>query len=276
MGPDWRGPPMPAQLALRVAILGGIGLVAFAIVFLRLWYLEVLSGEKYVAEAQNNQVREFTVQAPRGADPRPPRRGAGRQPHRARAAGEAERAAEQPGAPRAPVRPRQRDRRPAARADPPQDPRGGEGVRGLPRDPAPRRLLQHRLLPAREPAALPRGLGRARLRAPVPAGDARRPRARLHRSGRREGPRRPALRVARARRPDRPAGGRVHLRQPPARDQRLQPAAGRRLGPAHRRAALRARARRPATTSSSRSTTRSSAPARRRSPTAGCPAASWR
>ncbi len=66
MGSDWRGPPMPAQFALRVAILGGIGLVAFAIIFLRLWYLEVLSGDQYLAEAQNNQVREFTVQAPRG------------------------------------------------------------------------------------------------------------------------------------------------------------------------------------------------------------------
>ncbi len=63
---DWRGPSMPGQLPLRVAILGGIGIVAFAIVFLRLWYLEVLSGDKYLAQAQNNQVREFTVQAPRG------------------------------------------------------------------------------------------------------------------------------------------------------------------------------------------------------------------
>lgn len=63
---DWRGPSMPGQLPLRVAILGGIGIVAFAIIFLRLWYLEVLSGDKYLAQAQNNQVREFTVQAPRG------------------------------------------------------------------------------------------------------------------------------------------------------------------------------------------------------------------
>ena len=63
---DFRGPPAPAQFAFRVATLGGIALVAFAIIFLRLWYLEVLSGDKYLAEAQNNQVREFTVQAPRG------------------------------------------------------------------------------------------------------------------------------------------------------------------------------------------------------------------
>jgi len=63
---DWQRPPLPAQFALRVAILGGIALVVFTIIFLRLWYLGVLSGDRYLAEAQNNQVREFTVQAPRG------------------------------------------------------------------------------------------------------------------------------------------------------------------------------------------------------------------
>jgi penicillin-binding protein 2 len=63
---NWHRPPLPAQFALRVAVLGGIALVMFAIIFLRLWYLGVLSGDSYLAEAQNNQVREFTVQAPRG------------------------------------------------------------------------------------------------------------------------------------------------------------------------------------------------------------------
>jgi penicillin-binding protein 2 len=63
---DWRGPSLRGQLPLRVAILGGIGVVVFAIIFLRLWYLQVLSGDQYLAQAQNNQVREFTVQAPRG------------------------------------------------------------------------------------------------------------------------------------------------------------------------------------------------------------------
>jgi penicillin-binding protein 2 len=65
-GGDWRRPPMPAQFALRVTILGGIGIALFAIIFLRLWYLQVLSGDSYRAEAQNNQVREFVVRAPRG------------------------------------------------------------------------------------------------------------------------------------------------------------------------------------------------------------------
>ena len=63
---DWRRPEMPAQLQLRVAVLGGIALAMFLIVFLRLWYLQVLSGDNYLAEAQNNQVREVRVQAPRG------------------------------------------------------------------------------------------------------------------------------------------------------------------------------------------------------------------
>src|SRR3954462_13612629 len=54
------------QLALRVAILGGIALALFAIVFLRLWYLQGLSGDEYLAEANNNRVREVKVEAPRG------------------------------------------------------------------------------------------------------------------------------------------------------------------------------------------------------------------
>jgi penicillin-binding protein 2 len=61
-----RRPTLTPQLAVRVAIVGGIALAAFAIIFFRLWYLQVLSGDKYVAEAQNNQLREIKVQAPRG------------------------------------------------------------------------------------------------------------------------------------------------------------------------------------------------------------------
>src|SRR5687767_4612941 len=54
------------QLALRVAILGGIALVLFAVIFFRLWYLQVLSGDRYLAEANDNRVREIKVEAPRG------------------------------------------------------------------------------------------------------------------------------------------------------------------------------------------------------------------
>jgi penicillin-binding protein 2 len=64
---DWRGSLSPAQFNLRVAILGGFALVIFSVIFFRLWYLQVLSGDRYLAEANNNQVREVTVQAPRGS-----------------------------------------------------------------------------------------------------------------------------------------------------------------------------------------------------------------
>jgi penicillin-binding protein 2 len=63
---DPRRPSLTPQLAVRVAIIGGIALVAFALVFFRLWYLQVLSGDKYEIEAQGNVVRNIKVQAPRG------------------------------------------------------------------------------------------------------------------------------------------------------------------------------------------------------------------
>lgn len=56
----------PATLQRRIAILGGIALIAFGVILFRLWYLQVLSGDRYLAEAQGNRVRELTVQAPRG------------------------------------------------------------------------------------------------------------------------------------------------------------------------------------------------------------------
>jgi penicillin-binding protein 2 len=59
-------PLMPAQFALRVAILSGLALVMFSIIFFRLWDLQVLSGDRYMKAAENNQVREITVRAPRG------------------------------------------------------------------------------------------------------------------------------------------------------------------------------------------------------------------
>src|SRR5947209_982511 len=62
---DSRAPVTP-QLSLRVAVMGGVALIAFGVIFFRLWSLQVLSGPKYRAEADNNRVRDVTVQAPRG------------------------------------------------------------------------------------------------------------------------------------------------------------------------------------------------------------------
>jgi penicillin-binding protein 2 len=53
-------------MALRLGILGAIVLFAFAVLFFRLWALQVLSGEQYLAAAQNNQLRTIRVEAPRG------------------------------------------------------------------------------------------------------------------------------------------------------------------------------------------------------------------
>src|SRR4051794_18237025 len=57
---------MSPQLAMRVAVLGGLAFVLFAALFFRLWFLEVLSGESYVSQAAQNRVRKIRIEAPRG------------------------------------------------------------------------------------------------------------------------------------------------------------------------------------------------------------------
>ena len=54
------------QLALRLGILGAVALVAFGILFFRLWALQVLSGPQYLKAALNNQVRLSPIAAQRG------------------------------------------------------------------------------------------------------------------------------------------------------------------------------------------------------------------
>jgi penicillin-binding protein 2 len=61
-----RGPAMSNRLALRVAVFGGVALALFAVLFFRLWTLQVVNGEEYLAEANNNRIREYRVLAPRG------------------------------------------------------------------------------------------------------------------------------------------------------------------------------------------------------------------
>jgi len=67
LGPtDERTPPMTPQLALRVALVGGVALMLFGVIFFRLWVVQVLTGSKYVAQAQSNVVQHLPVVAPRG------------------------------------------------------------------------------------------------------------------------------------------------------------------------------------------------------------------
>ena len=54
------------KLALRLGILGALALAVFGVLFLRLWALQVLSGTKYVDQAQANSYRSVRVPAQRG------------------------------------------------------------------------------------------------------------------------------------------------------------------------------------------------------------------
>jgi penicillin-binding protein 2 len=63
---DERGPAMSKRLTVRLALFGGVAVALFAVLFLRLWLLQVLDGEKYLAEAKNNRTRSFLTSAPRG------------------------------------------------------------------------------------------------------------------------------------------------------------------------------------------------------------------
>jgi penicillin-binding protein 2 len=63
---DELGPQMNNRLALRIAVFGGVAVALFGVLFFRLWFLQVINGEKYLAEAKNNRTREFRVSAPRG------------------------------------------------------------------------------------------------------------------------------------------------------------------------------------------------------------------
>jgi penicillin-binding protein 2 len=54
------------KLALRVGILGVLAVAVFAVLFFRLWALQVLSGTHYLRAAENNQLRTVRVEAARG------------------------------------------------------------------------------------------------------------------------------------------------------------------------------------------------------------------
>jgi penicillin-binding protein 2 len=58
--------PQGSRLSLRIAVLGGVAVALFGILFFRLWNLQILSGDKYLTEAKNNRTRSFKVIAPRG------------------------------------------------------------------------------------------------------------------------------------------------------------------------------------------------------------------
>jgi penicillin-binding protein 2 len=62
--PEDRG--KPGRTALRIAVVGGVAVALLAILFFRLWDLQILEGGKNLAQAKNNRTRSFSVTAPRG------------------------------------------------------------------------------------------------------------------------------------------------------------------------------------------------------------------
>jgi len=54
------------QLVFRIGILGFLTLIVFGVLFVRLWALQVLSGNEFLVAAQNNQLRLLRLDAPRG------------------------------------------------------------------------------------------------------------------------------------------------------------------------------------------------------------------
>jgi penicillin-binding protein 2 len=53
-------------MALRIAVVGGFAVALFAILFFRLWTLQVIDGSSNLAEAKNNRTRSTKIIAPRG------------------------------------------------------------------------------------------------------------------------------------------------------------------------------------------------------------------
>ena len=56
----------PSRRALRIAIVGGVAVTLFAILFFRLWTLQILEGSENLAQAKNNRTRSTKIVAPRG------------------------------------------------------------------------------------------------------------------------------------------------------------------------------------------------------------------
>jgi penicillin-binding protein 2 len=56
----------PNRMALRIAVVGGVGVALFAVLFFRLWSLQILDGAENLAQAKNNRTRSTKIVAPRG------------------------------------------------------------------------------------------------------------------------------------------------------------------------------------------------------------------
>ncbi len=56
----------PPSVALRVVLLAAIAVCLIGVIIFRLWFLQILSAQQYVAQANDNRLRSVAVLAPRG------------------------------------------------------------------------------------------------------------------------------------------------------------------------------------------------------------------
>jgi len=54
------------SVAFRIGLMGAMAVLLFAVLFFRIWFLQVLSGDRYVAMAENNRIRFIPEEATRG------------------------------------------------------------------------------------------------------------------------------------------------------------------------------------------------------------------
>jgi penicillin-binding protein 2 len=59
-------PEDDSSLGIRVGVLLIIAFTLFGVLAFRLWFLQILSGDTYVAVAKDNRIREVKIEAPRG------------------------------------------------------------------------------------------------------------------------------------------------------------------------------------------------------------------
>ncbi len=65
-GERGRRPLRLPSVAVRVAVLAGFVIVLLGVLVFRLWFLQVLDSQQYLAQAQDNSVRSVEIMAPRG------------------------------------------------------------------------------------------------------------------------------------------------------------------------------------------------------------------
>jgi penicillin-binding protein 2 len=65
VGGGW-APALTPRTAVRIAILGGIAMSLLGLLLVRLWFLQVISGEQYAERADGNRLRTVITEPPRG------------------------------------------------------------------------------------------------------------------------------------------------------------------------------------------------------------------